>query len=98
MKRSSLLALTVLPQVFTITTPLRQQEVEAADRLVRQLSPGARRTYALGGTQKYELPTTEVTLSQVRTRHTQHKSGDRSEHEEQNRADSGLQPSLVLAS
>ena len=55
-----------LPQVFTITTPPAQQEVEAADRLVRQLSPGARKTYALGGTQKYELPTSEVSLSQVR--------------------------------
>jgi hypothetical protein len=57
---------TSIPQVFTITTPPAQQEVEAADRLVRQLSPGARKTYALGGTQKYELPTSEVSLSQVR--------------------------------
>ena len=54
-----------LAQVFTITTPPQQQELEAADQLVRRLAPGARRTYALGGTQKYELPTAEVSLSQV---------------------------------
>lgn len=52
-------------QVFTITTLPQQSELDAADQLVRRLSPGARRTYALGGTQKYELPTSEVSLSQV---------------------------------
>jgi ABC-type multidrug transport system ATPase subunit len=51
--------------VFTITTAHADADLEAADALVRSLSPGARRTYALGGTQKYELPTAEVSLSQV---------------------------------
>lgn len=47
-------------QVFTITTP-PEQEGEA-DALVRRVSPGARLTYALAGTRKYELPVGEVTL------------------------------------
>lgn len=46
--------------MFTITTPPEEQA--AADEFVRQLSPGARLTYALGGTRKYELPVGEVTL------------------------------------
>lgn len=29
------------------------------------MCPGARQTYALNGTQKYELPTSEVTLARV---------------------------------
>lgn len=49
-----------MPQVFTITTPTEQEE--AADALVRRVSPGARLTYALAGTRKYELPVGEVTL------------------------------------
>ncbi len=53
-------------QVFTVTTAMASADLDAADALVRSLSPGARRTYALGGTQKYELPTSEVSLSQVR--------------------------------
>lgn len=47
-------------QVFTITTPVEQEG--AAEQLVRRLSPGARLTYSLGGTRKYELPVGEVTL------------------------------------
>lgn len=46
--------------VFTLTTP--PAEEQQADALVRRLSPHARLTYALGGTRKYELPATEVTL------------------------------------
>jgi ABC-type multidrug transport system ATPase subunit len=49
--------------VFTITTP--PAEEQQADALVRRLSPGARLTYALGGTRKYELPTNDVTLPAV---------------------------------
>lgn len=49
--------------VFTITTPTEQEE--AADALVRRVSPGARLTYALAGTRKYELPVGEVTLPGV---------------------------------
>lgn len=46
--------------VFTISTPPEQED--AADALVRRMSPGARCTYALAGTRKYELPVAEVTL------------------------------------
>jgi hypothetical protein len=46
--------------VFTITTPLEQEA--AAHALVTRMSPGARLTYALAGTRKYELPVQEVTL------------------------------------
>ena len=61
----ALLLLSLLPcpdllQVFTITTPPEQEE--AADATVRKMSPGARLTYALAGTRKYELPVQEVTL------------------------------------
>lgn len=49
--------------VFTITTP--PHEEQAASQLVRSMCPGARQTYALNGTQKYELPTSEVTLAKV---------------------------------
>lgn len=49
--------------VFTVTVP--PAEEQQADALVRRLSPGARLTYALGGTRKYELPTNEVTLPAV---------------------------------
>ncbi|KAL0019993.1 hypothetical protein WJX79_010913 [Trebouxia sp. C0005] len=50
--------------VFTVTTPVGPDVAEAA-AFVQQLCPSARPTYALGGTQKYELPTSEVSLSQV---------------------------------
>lgn len=49
--------------VFHIATP--PEEEAAADDLVRSLSPGARLTYALAGTRKYELPTDEVSLVAV---------------------------------
>ncbi len=45
--------------MFTVTTPVGPDVVEAAT-FVQQLCPSARPTYALGGTQKYELPTSEV--------------------------------------
>ena len=47
--------------------PAGPAELQAADELVTSMSPSARRTYALGGTQKYELPTSEVSLSMVRS-------------------------------
>ncbi|KAL3145247.1 hypothetical protein ABBQ32_000991 [Trebouxia sp. C0010 RCD-2024] len=50
--------------VFTVTTPTGS-DVQKAAAFVKQLCPSARPTYALGGTQKYELPTSEVSLSQV---------------------------------
>lgn len=46
--------------IFTITTPPHQDA--AAHALVLGMSPGARLTYALAGTRKYELPVGEVTL------------------------------------
>lgn len=46
-------------QVFTVTTPVGP-DVEQAAAYVRQICPSARATYALAGTQKYELPTSEV--------------------------------------
>jgi ABC-type multidrug transport system ATPase subunit len=50
--------------VFTLTTPPSQEA--AAHDLVLRMSPGARLTYALAGTRKYELPVTEVTLPGAR--------------------------------
>ncbi len=52
-------------QVFTITVPPQSTQLQAADALVMSMSPSARQTYALGGTQKYELPISEVSLSKV---------------------------------
>ncbi|EFN57407.1 hypothetical protein CHLNCDRAFT_30336 [Chlorella variabilis] len=49
--------------IFTITTPPHQDA--AAHALVLGMSPGARLTYALAGTRKYELPVGEVTLPDV---------------------------------
>lgn len=43
---------------FTITTPPHQEA--AAAKVVKSISPNARLVYALGGTQKYELPLSEV--------------------------------------
>lgn len=51
------------PQVFTITVPAGQ-EAAAAD-VVARMSPGARLTYSVGGTLKYELPAGEVSLAGV---------------------------------
>jgi ABC-type multidrug transport system ATPase subunit len=49
--------------VLSLTTsPLRVAEAEA---FVRQLSPNAQRTYALGGTLKYDMPLSEVNLADV---------------------------------
>ena len=53
-------------QVFTITVGHNSQALAAANALVLEMAPSARRTYALSGTQKYELPIAEVTLSKVR--------------------------------
>jgi hypothetical protein len=53
------LLLLLLLQVFTVTVPPAQ--VEAAKQFVQQqLSANARLTYSVGGTLKYELPTSEV--------------------------------------
>ncbi len=52
--------------MFTITVSAKPAELQAADELVKTMSLSARQTYALGGTQKYELPTSEVSLSMVR--------------------------------
>ena len=52
-------------QVLTVTTSASAEDLAAADALVTDMAPSARRTYVVGGTQKYELPTSEVTLSQV---------------------------------
>jgi hypothetical protein len=49
------------PQVFTITVPSEQES--AARQLVLDMSPSARLTYSVGGTLKFELPTTEVSLT-----------------------------------
>jgi ABC-type multidrug transport system ATPase subunit len=46
--------------VFTLTTP--PAEAAKAEAMVRRLAPGARPTYALAGTRKWELPAAEVTL------------------------------------
>jgi hypothetical protein len=50
----------VHPQVFTITVPSEQES--AARQLVLAMSPNARLTYSVGGTLKFELPTSEVRL------------------------------------
>ena len=49
--------------IFTITTPPEQEG--GAEAAVRRMSPGARLTYALAGTRKYELPVGEVTLAGI---------------------------------
>ena len=48
-------------QVFTIMTPPDQGD--AAHDVVLSMSPGARLTYSLAGTRKYEIPAKEVTLA-----------------------------------
>lgn len=50
--------------VFTITTPPGPDMV-AADALARRMSPNAVQTYSLAGTQRYELPTSEVSIGSV---------------------------------
>ncbi len=49
------------PQVFTITVPSEQES--AARSLVLGMSPNARLTYSVGGTLKFELPTSEVSMT-----------------------------------
>jgi hypothetical protein len=50
-------------QVFTAVVP--EEQAEVLEALVRGLSPNARRTYALAGTFKYELPQQDVALGAV---------------------------------
>ena len=52
--------------MFTVTVAATEESLAAAEALVMGMAPSARRTYALGGTLKYELPIDEVTLSKVR--------------------------------
>ena len=52
--------------MFTITVGQSPEALAAANALVLEMAPSARRTYALSGTQKYELPIAQVTLSKVR--------------------------------
>ena len=52
-------------QVFTITVAPEPEQEARAQALVQQLAPGARLTYALAGTRKYELPCSQVSLSAV---------------------------------
>jgi hypothetical protein len=47
-------------QVFTITVPHGQEG--QAETLVKSMSPNARLTYSLAGTQKFELPVADVTI------------------------------------
>ena len=53
----------VMLQVFSFAVPVEQEA--AAHSFVLAMAPGARLTYSVGGTLKYELPTTEVSLSRV---------------------------------
>ena len=53
--------LPLVSQVFTIMTPPDQGD--AAHDVVLSMSPGARLTYSLAGTRKYEIPAKEVTLA-----------------------------------
>lgn len=54
-------------QVFTITTQALEADMQAADALVKDFSPHARKTYSLGGTQKYELPTLDISFAKIFT-------------------------------
>lgn len=60
---SSLLSVAACPlQVLTITVPAEQ--VAAAQQMVLEcLSPRAQLTYSVGGTLKFELPSSEVSLA-----------------------------------
>lgn len=49
--------------VLTITTP--QEEESEVIALAKSLSPNANKIYGLSGTQKFELPKTEVTVATV---------------------------------
>jgi hypothetical protein len=48
---------------FTITTPQHQEA--AALAVVRSMSGSARLVYALGGTQKFELPLEDVEVADI---------------------------------
>ena len=48
---------------FTITT--NSGGVQAAREFIMRLSPNATRTYQVGGTQKFELPNTDVTMPEI---------------------------------
>ncbi len=50
-------------QVFTLT--VQHGSEQAAKDFVQRLSPNAHLTYSVGSTLKFELPTTDVSLSQV---------------------------------
>jgi hypothetical protein len=53
-----MLLLLLLTQLFTVSVPA---ELEAEARgLVTDMAPGARLTYSVGGTLKYELPADQV--------------------------------------
>lgn len=50
-------------QVFTVTAPMDQEE--RVHEFVKHMSVNARLTYALAGTSKYEIPCTDIQLSQI---------------------------------
>lgn len=50
-------------QVFTITVPMHQEE--RVHEFVTRMSVNARLTYALAGTSKYEVPCSDIQLSQI---------------------------------
>ena len=47
-------------QVYTIMTPPNAEAMQQAEAFVHGLAPSACRTYAVGGTQRFELPMSEV--------------------------------------
>ncbi|EOA15012.1 hypothetical protein CARUB_v10028362mg [Capsella rubella] len=49
--------------VFTITTSAEHEE--KVERIVRRISPNAKRAYHLAGTQKFEIPKQEVMIADV---------------------------------
>ena len=49
--------------VFTVTAAAGEDE--AVERLVRSISPAAKRTYHIAGTQKFELPKQGVRIAEV---------------------------------
>jgi hypothetical protein len=49
--------------VFSITTA--QHEEQVIVEMVQKISPNARKVYGLAGTQKFELPKSEVTIADV---------------------------------
>eukprot|EP00892_Ulva_mutabilis_P007665 jgi/Ulvmu1/5270/UM022_0064.1 len=55
--------------VFTVTVSMEQED--AVHAFVKDMSPNARRTYALAGTSKYEVPCTDIELSAIFDRMTE---------------------------